>query len=315
MKNNLSILIAGGTGFIGQQLIQRWYKTHSITVLGRSIEKIEQQFQNKVTAISWQQFKENPTAVLEKFSIVINLAGASVGEKRWTKERRQEILDSRIKTTEIIANACATLAEKSPRLFNASAIGVYGLQRLQRQALPEAFDENSVLTPRCNDFLADVGRAWEAATHNAKQANVKVTNMRFGVVLDKNGGALPQIAMPFSFFVGGPVGSGRQAFTWISLVDLCRAIEFLIDHENITGDVNLVAPKCIKQKELARALGRSLHRPSWLRLPAFIVKLLFGEMGEELLLSGQHVVPTRLLNAGFKFNYPDIDSALAAIYN
>ncbi len=138
--------------------------------------------------------------------------------------------------------------------------------------------------------------------------------MRFAVVLDKHGGALPQIAMPFKFFMGGPVGSGRQAFSWISLIDLCRAIEFLIDHDNITGAVNLVAPKCIKQKELAHALGRVLHRPSWLRLPAFIVKLLFGEMGEELLLSGQHVVPTRLLTAGFKYNYPDIDSALEGIY-
>lgn len=315
MNNNLSILIAGGSGFIGQALIKRWQATQrSITVLGRDPQKIDKLFDSNVKTISWQQFDADPQAQLSDIDVIVNLCGANIGAKLWTKKRREQLLASRVNTTCKLASACATLGSESPRLLNASAIGIYGLQRSCQYGLSEAVNENTDVSNHSDDFLSEIGRAWEAELHVAEQADVHVVKMRFGVVLDRNGGALPRIAMPFKFGLGGPVGDGHQAFTWISLDDLCCAIEFLIDTPNIEGPVNLVAPKCISQLELAHALGRVLHRPSFMPLPAFVVKTLFGEMGNELLLQGQHVVPTRLLREGFKFQHPDIDTALTNIY-
>lgn len=311
----MQYIIAGGTGFIGQHLTRFWLKQeHQVTIIGRDPNKITSLFGDAVNAVSWDAFNDNPADVLKGADAVINLCGANVGSQRWSKARKQKILDSRIKPTTAIATACAKLGDASPRLLNASAIGVYGLQHHRKANLPAPFDENVDINSEPTDFLSDVARQWEAATLPAQEAGVPVTLLRFGVVLDKSGGALKQIAMPYYFGLGGKVGSGEQPFTWISLDDAVSAIDFLCQHNEIQGPVNLVAIRSVSQAEFAAALARALHRPAFFTMPAGLLRLVFGEMADELLLEGQHVVPMRLTNHQFKFKHPDIDTALADIF-
>ncbi len=308
------IIIPGGTGFIGQALIKDYLpKGYSITVLGRDKNKIQTLFADTVTAVDWDEFSKKPESYLEKNDVIINLTGANISDGRWSDARKKILIDSRIKPTEILAKACATLGDKSPLFYSASGIGRYGLQANLDVGLPTALDEYSEIKPT-PDFMYQLATQRENATQVAINAKVPVIHLRFGVVLDKNGGALPQIALPFKLCVGGPVGSGQQPFSWIALTDLCAAIDFLIAHPEITGPVNLVAPKCITQKEFAHSLGNALRRPSIMPSPEWAMRLIFGQMADELLLQGQHVVPTRLLESGFKFTTPDIQGTLNTIY-
>src|SRR6185312_1821121 len=298
-------IIAGATGFIGQQLTKRWLAAgHQIVAIGRSRAKIKQCFGAQVQALEWQELN---TEIIQNAQVVVNLAGANIGAGRWTTKRRQQILDSRVNTTRQLAELCARLGAQSPALFNASAVGVYGLQTSMAEGLPPALDETTTIDfQQAPDFLAKVGRAWELAALPAKNAGARVVWMRFGVVLAKHGGVLPRLALPVRFFLGGPMGSGQQPFSWISLVDLLNAIDFLLDHSEINGAVNLVAPGCVTQKQFIQALAKVLHRPSFFPLPAIVLKLLFGQMAEELLLKGQRVYPKRLLELGFQFKYPKV---------
>lgn len=312
----MKIIVAGGTGFIGQALIKKHLAAnHSCVVIGRSEAKINKIFDAKVTAITWEQVPTQGLNEIKTADLIINLAGASIGEKRWTPARKDEILESRITPTRTLAELCAKLGKNSPPLFNASAVGVYGLQPSAPQGLPPAIDERQP-TPFENppDFLAEIGTAWELATKSAKEAGVRVVNMRFGVVLGKHGGVLKKLKLPFYFFIGGPIGNGKQPFSWIALIDLLRAIDFVFEHEEISGPVNFVSPNCVTQKQLAKALGKALHRPSFVTTPAFVLELVYGEMAKELLLSGQHVVPGVLQKHDFKFEYPTIDTALQKIF-
>lgn len=312
----MNIIIAGGTGFIGQALVKHFYsKGDQITIIGRNETKIKTLFADIVTPLSWEKFSASKIELVQKSDLIINLTGANIGAKRWTQQRKQEILDSRIIPTQLLAQTCAELKSKSPPLFNTSAVGVYGLQTSQPNGLPKALSENDIIdfnaTP---DFLATIGRAWEKATHSAVANGVRVINMRFGVVLGKDGGVLNTLKTPFLFFMGGPMGSGQQPFPWIALPDLVKAVDFLIHHSHIQGPVNFVAPNCVTQKQLAQSIGRALHRPSIFPMPAFLLKLLFGQMAEELLLNGQNVKPDVLLANDFKFDFPDINSTLEMIF-
>lgn len=309
-------VIAGGTGFIGQYLINKWLQTGvNITVVGRTAEKIKEIYGDNVTAVTWEQFAADGTHICQSAELVLNLVGANIGEKRWNDKRKQEILDSRINATRTICHALASLGDRSPALFNASAVGIYGLQEEAADGLPPAFDEyTSIDLTDHPDFLSLVGRTWEGKTNHAKAHGVRVINLRFGIVLSPNGGALEKISMPFKYYIGGPIGSGKQPFPWIHIADLQAAIEFLIANPNQTGPFNLVAPEGITQKQFATSLAKALNRPCLFPLPAFVVKTVFGEMGEELLLKGQHVKPTRLQELDFKFKYPNIDQALDNIY-
>jgi len=310
-------IIAGGTGFIGQELIKRWLAAgHQVTVIGRSREKINALFDHKVEAITWLELLDKNGTWLENCNAVINLAGANIGAHRWSPERQQELLQSRIATTQQLAVLCAQLGENSPPLFNANGVGIYGAQQPANAGLlPIAMDEETPFDlHRPPDFLAKIGRTWEIALEPAIAAQVKVVKMRFGVVLAKTGGALPKLSLPFKLFLGGPLGSGQQPFSWIHLEDLCNAIEFLIDNPNTVHIINLVAPDTVTQKQFATVLGKVLQRPSFFSLPAWILKLMYGKMAEELLLSGQNIYPTKLLHLGFKFKYPTLPAALTAIY-
>jgi uncharacterized protein (TIGR01777 family) len=316
MELNMKIIIAGGTGFIGQAMVQYFAnKKYQCAIIGRSEKKIKKIFGDKVKAITWEQILAHGSDEIKTADAIINLTGANIGEKRWTEKRKIEIIESRIIPTRILAELCAKLGKNSPPLLNASAVGVYGLQPSVSSGLPPALDETKLLdfeTPP--DFLAKIGQEWELATMPAKEAGVRVVNMRFGVVLGKSGGVLTKLKIPFLFFIGGPVGNGQQPFSWVALTDLLRAVEFLLAHPEIVGPVNIVAPQCVTQKELAKALGKALHRPSFMTTPGFILKLVYGQMADELLLRGQHVIPSVLPKYGFKFQYPNIQSALNATF-
>lgn len=309
----MKIIIAGGTGFIGQALTRHFLENnHEVIIVGRSLKKINNVFSQKVIGITYEALNSK---TIKSANLIINLAGANIGAKLWSDKQKQEIINSRVKITKKISTLCAKLGSASPFLLNASAIGVYGLQKCAAIGLPEAFDENtSIDFTKAHDFLSLVGRQWELATQVAKDAGVRVVNMRFGVVLAKNGGVLKQLRLPFLFFMGGRIGTGHQPFSWVTLTDLIRAVEFLINNKEISGPVNIVAPEAVTQTELAKTLGKVLHRPSFMFTPAWPIKLILGEMGDELLLRGQRVFPTVLKQHAFEFTFPDLEEALIEIY-
>jgi hypothetical protein len=232
---------------------------------------------------------------------VVNLAGASVGGKRWTPEYKKEIEDSRVLSTRALVASIAKAPRKPRVLVNASAVGYYGGrgdEALEESAAPGA------------DFLAKVVREWEA---EAQRAAVRSVQFRTGIVLSAQGGALEKMLPPFKAFVGGPIGSGKQWFPWIHLDDEVAAILWCIDRD-LTGAVNLVAPGIVTMKDFAKALGRALHRPSWAPVPAAPLRILLGEFASALL-EGQRAVPRKLLDSGFRFRFPDVDSALRDLFS
>ncbi|MDR3477168.1 MAG: TIGR01777 family oxidoreductase [Gammaproteobacteria bacterium] len=306
-------VIAGATGLIGKQLVNHWLKqSNRVSVIGRQKEKIVNTFGNRVNALEWQELTPG---IFEDVDLVVNLAGASIGEKLWSSARKEVILKSRLDATQHLVSLLVPLGAAAPALFNASAIGVYGLQAEATEGLPTPFDEKTPIDwNAAPDFLSEVAREWEKATLPAVTSGIRVVNLRFGVVLAKDEGALPQIARPFYFGMGGPIGSGCQPMSWVALTDVIGAIDFLSEKPEISGPVNVVAPQAVTQKAFAKALGRALHRPSFFPMPGFLFKLILGQMADELLLRGQNVYPRRLLDVGFHFSYPDLASALASVY-
>ena len=240
-------------------------------------------------------------ASVSDLDCVVHLAGAGIADRRWSEARKREIRESRVVGTAALARAIAR-AKTPPRAFvSSSAIGFYGDRGT------EWVDEQS---GRGAGFFADICEAWEAATSEARGAGVRTVHLRTGVVLTAAGGALAKMLPAFLFGAGGPIGSGRQGFSWISLDDLLAAIVFAARAQDLAGPVNAVAPEALAQREFARVLGRVVRRPSFAPLPAFVVKILFGEMGERALLEGAFVRPRALGEAGFRFAYPNLEDAL-----
>jgi len=306
-------IIAGGTGFIGQYLISHWLKAGiKITVIGRSQKKIESRYGQTVQAVTWDELPLISRELFRGAELVLNLAGANIAAGRWSIGRKQQILQSRVDTTTQLCELLALMGDKAPTLYNASAIGVYGLAASTAQGqLPPAVDENTYIDfTQHPDFLSAVARQWELATHTSKAHGVYVLNLRFGVVLGRHGGALANLLPSFKLGLGGPIGDGHQAFSWIHIDDLRGIIEFLLQHPEVHGAVNVVAPECVNQRRFAKTLGKVLHRPTLMRTPAWLLRLLFGDMADELLLSGQHVKPTYLTTLGYSFHYPTLLSAL-----
>jgi uncharacterized protein (TIGR01777 family) len=241
------------------------------------------------------------TAALEGVDAVVHLAGESVGE-RWSAERKRAIRESREVGTRTLAAALARMDRKPRVLISASAIGWYGADRGD-----DELDEGS---SGGSDFLAEVCKAWEAATQPAEDAGIRVVHARVGVVLAASGGALQRMLTPARLGALGPIGSGRQQMSWIALDDVVGAIHHLLYADDMRGAVNLTAPAPVAQADFARTLGRVLSRPAIAPLPAFVVKTLFGEMGQTVLLGGQRVLPTRLSGSGFTFLRPTLEDAL-----
>lgn len=307
----MNIIVAGATGLIGRSLVPVLLKRgHAVTVIGRNIDKIRAAFSDAVNAVAWGKIDSlSPDA----FDVVINLAGENIADSRWSDQAKSLIKNSRIEATSRIVSWCLNSKNKKIHLYNASAIGIYGLQEAIN-GLPRAITESDPVpseNPDC--FLREVGEAWEKAAVPAVEAGILVTWMRFGVVLKKNEGILGKLALPFSLGLGSILGTGRQAFSWIHIDDLIQAILFLISNPEMTGPINIVSPRTVSQMEFAKTLATVLKRPIFLKMPRSLIKLLFGQMGEELLLGGQNIYPERLLKSGFQFKYPDIFTSLADI--
>jgi uncharacterized protein (TIGR01777 family) len=296
MSSQPTILITGATGLVGTRL------TRALEAAGHTVLQAVRRQANSDREVRWVPERgEIDTARLEGVDAVVHLAGANIAGQRWSDSYKQEIRESRIKGTRLIAETFAKLANK-PRVFVcASAIGYYGDRG------DEELTENA---PPGNGFLPDVCAAWEDACQAARDAGIRTVNMRTGVVLSKDGGALKSMLLPFKLGVGGVVGSGRQYLSWIALDDAVRALQFVLDNESLTGPVNLVSPQAVTNREFTKALGKVLGRPTILPMPAFAARLAFGEMADELLLASTRVLPQKLQATEFSFAYPQLEPAL-----
>ncbi|MGH9523450.1 MAG: TIGR01777 family oxidoreductase [Terriglobales bacterium] len=296
----MRILVTGASGLIGSALLGSLRRGgHDASALVRR------------PASGGGEVKWNPNAVdpapFEGADAVVHLAGANIAAGRWTPERKKVIADSRVDSTRNVAQSIAATTRKPKVLVSASAIGFYGDRG------DELLHESS---PGGSGFLAEVAREWEAAAQPAERAGIRVVLPRIGVVLSGRGGALPKIALPFRMFMGGRVGSGGQWMSWIELDDMVRLIVFAIENDSVRGPVNAVAPQAVTNSEFTRTLAHVLHRPAIFPAPAFAVRLAMGtEMANELLLSSSRVEPKVALNAGFRFEYPQLHSALARALN
>ncbi len=277
-------------------------------VVSRDSTKVSQIFSDTVKFMAWKQLNFYQAKDID---LVVNLAGANIGSKKWDQNRRDEIIASRIKNTHRIADFC--IHNAVPLLINASAIGVYDSFSSENPN-QKIYDENSAIEFRlAPNFLARVAREWEMATWPARDHGLRVVNARFGVVLGPQGGMLQKLLPSFKLGLGAKIGSGRQLLCWVSLADVIRAIQFVIDTPAIDGPVNIVSPQIVTQVEFADIMASVLHRPRWVILPEFAIKFLFGDMGEELLLKGVAVKSSKLLNQGFKFVDDDLRQTLARL--
>ena len=291
----MKVLIAGASGLIGSALVPVLEADGAeITRLVRGVPKPGE--------IEWHPNQDEMDPVrLEGFDAVINLAGENVASGRWTDEQKKKIHDSRVNGTHLLSEAMAKLAKRPKVFLCASATGFYGDRD------DEVLDEHS---DSGGGFLAGVCREWEKATEPAAQAGVRVVNLRFGVILSKNGGMLAKLLMPFKMGMGGKVGSGKQFISWVAIEDAVDAIKLALHDETFRGAVNVVSPNPVSNEVFTKTLGHVLSRPTALAMPAFAARLAFGEMADEMLLASQLVVPKRLSDAGFEFKYPELEAAL-----
>lgn len=311
----MNIVIAGGTGFIGQFLTKALLNEgHHVTIISRARAKVRQCFGDRVTTLDWNALRQLGPGTLINTDLLINLCGSGIADERWSKERKQELIDSRIIPANTLAKVCVQLGEKAPVFMCASGIGVYGTQTPSPHGLPPALDESTSLPNRARDFAQELSQRWEMAIRPAENAGVRVIKMRFGVVLG-HGGMLKKLLPAFKLGLGGKLGSGTQAFSWVCIIDILRAILFCYEHKDINGPVNFVAPECVTQAQFAKTMGEILKRPTFLKTPEFVMSTLYGEMAETLLLAGQNIAPKVLTENGFEFQYPDLKAALRYALN
>ena len=295
----MKVFMTGGTGFVGAYLSRDLAQAgHAITILSRRAQPPAPP-RAGISFLTGDPTQEGPwMALVPEHDWIINLAGASIFN-RWTEARKQEIMESRERTTRNLVAALAA-GDRRQLFCSTSAVGIYG---------PRGEEELTEDSPTEAGFLGEVTRKWEAEALKAQDLGVRVVITRFGVVLGRDGGALSQMAPLFKKFLGGPIGSGDQWFSWIHQADHARAFRFIQENPQISGQVNFTAPHPVRNRELAKALGRALHRPGFMPAPEFMVRLVLGEFADTLL-TGQQVLPKRLLDAGFQFKFPTIEAAL-----
>lgn len=293
----MQIAITGSTGLIGSALVRAWRDG------GRSVVRLVRRRPSAGDEVRWDPFGEVDTDALEGVDAVVHLAGAGIGDRRWTNCYKQQIRDSRVEGTRTLARALAGLKRPPSVLVSASGTGFYG------DTGDRAVDESA---PAGTGFLADVCRDWEAAAGPAAEAGIRVVHPRTGLVLARAGGLLGKTLPLFRAGLGGRLGSGHQWMSWISLSDEVAALRFLIESD-LDGPVDLTAPEPVTNAAYTRALGRALHRPALLAAPAAALRLALGGFADEAALVSQRVLPTRLVTAGFRFRHPDLTSALADI--
>ena len=303
-------MIAGGSGFLGRPLTAALLGDgHDVVVLTRTATgsaPARTQLRSGARAVTWTPDGDvGPWAAeIAGAGAIVNLTGESIAGKRWTAAQKQRILDSRVQATRSLVGAVRSAASRPPVFVSGSAVGYYG----------PLGDETATEDTRAgSDFLANVCERWEQEAMRAAGDRTRVVCIRTGIVLARDGGALPQMLPPFWFGAGGPVGSGRQYWPWIHRDDWIALVRWAVASPAATGPLNCTAPNPVTNGEFARALGRAMHRPAFLPAPAFALRLMLGEMADALLLSGQRAVPRRAERGGFTFTYARVDDALQAI--
>ncbi len=298
----MRITIAGANGFLGRYLCDYFaQRSYDLTLLVRN------RFESPYKQLQWNPATgEIDKVAIDGQNVVINLAGKNIAAERWNDRVKSEIIESRVSATELIGKTIAEAAIKPSLLLNASAVGVYG----HRDAA-ETITEQS---PPGSGFMADSCLHCEAAAQIAVAVGIRVVKLRIGIVLAKEGGALARMLPFFRLGLGGKIGSGNQMMSWIALEEIGPIIEHIIKTPSISGPVNLTAPTPVSNAEFTRTLGKVLHRPAFLPVPGFALKLAFGEMAEEALLGGAKVLPQKLLDSGYQFRYKELQPTLAAIF-
>jgi uncharacterized protein (TIGR01777 family) len=299
------IAVTGSTGLVGNAL------ANALETEGHSVRRVVRRSATPGAGDGYE-IHWNPAAgtidaaAFNDVDAVVHLAGASVAAHRWTAAVKKEIRDSRVRGTSLLCETLAGLASRPTVLISASAIGYYGDRGDER------LDESS---PPGTGFLAEVCQEWEQATAPARDADIRVVNLRIGVVLSRQGGALKSMLTPFKLGFGGIIGSGRQYFSWITLDDLVRAIQFAVSAAALSGPVNAVAPEAVTNGDFTKTLGRVLRRPTVVPMPAFAARLAFGEMADELFLASARVEPKSLVATQFEFQHPQLEPALRHLLN
>jgi uncharacterized protein (TIGR01777 family) len=300
----MHILIAGASGFIGTELVKALEPHHTITILGRNIHEMQKHFSKNIIIQSWENLRQlNAT----NYNAVINLCGHNIATSRWSKHVKKELINSRVDTNNQLINWLSN-QEATPHFICANAVGIYGLQT---NGDPAQFDENSPIDmdhPR--DFLSEIGIRWQKSLAPAMKQGIPVTTLRLGVVLQRNQGLLKKLAPSFWMGMGSVLGDGKQIISWVHIDDVIASILFLLSRPDLTGAFNVTSPNPVSQEQFARILAKTLHRPLLLKIPAKIIQVLLGEMGDCLLLRGQRVIPKRLIKEGYQFAYPQCSDAL-----
>ena len=297
----MRVLVSGSHGLVGSALID------SLRADGHEITRlIRGRLATPGAGEAAWDIKEGTVdeAAIAGHDAVVNLAGAGLGDHRWTDAYKQEVLESRVRGTLILTHALARLEPKPSVLVSGSAVGYYGGDHGDAELTEDS--------PAGTGFLADVARQWEAAALPAKEANIRTVYVRTGIVQSGAGGALKKLVLPFKLGLGGRFGSGKQWLSWVHIADQVGAIRFVLENDAVEGPINATAPNPVTVSDYAAALGRAVHRPAKLPTPTFALKaVLGGEMTDEMLLGGQRVLPAKLLAAGYNFRHPELDEALA----
>jgi uncharacterized protein len=317
----MKVLITGSTGLVGTALVSslvgdghtvcRLVRRESITTKKGSRGQGPES-NPRIFDVAWDpeagdgSWVTDPQGYTAGADAVVNLAGASIADGKWTIQRKMVLRSSRVRTTRALVATVAKLATRPKVLVSASAIGFYG-------------DRGSELLTEDSrpgtDFLAGLSQEWETEAIKAEALGVRVVRTRFGIVLSKSGGALPQMMRPFRFGAGGKIGSGAQWMSWIALADVVAILRYALENATVAGALNVVAPKPVQHTQFTRELARAMHRPAIFPAPAFALRMALGEMADALLLASQRVQPSRLEQMGYRFAHAELPSALAAVLN
>ncbi len=301
MAKNLShakpiMFITGQNGMLGQHITQELDQTYHIHGLTRK--------NTSTNNPSWNYRESLKELNIQAPDTVIHLAGAGIADKRWSQKYKQTIYDSRIQGTKWLVDEIMLFDHKPKTFLCASAIGYYGHRP------SESLDEESA---KGNNFVAKIAEHWEAATKPLKSTDIRLINLRFGMILSKNGGALKDMLLPFKLGLGGRLGDGQQQYSWISIDDVIQVLDFLIKNPECQGVYNLTSPNSVTNAQFTQTLAKILKRPAFMHMPAFMVRLIFGEVADELLLADAQVLPKRLLAGGYQFKHTELDQALQCI--
>jgi len=303
----MKILMTGSTGFVGTALCQDLQRSgHTVCRLVRPGTAAEKTRGADGFDVNWNPATGELGGAAVGADAIVNLAGASIAQGRWTAGRKKLLLSSRVDTTRALVHALSKMAARPRVLVSASGIGYYG--SCGDQLLTEE-------SPLGHDFLSRLGQEWEAEATKAESLGIRVVRARFGIILAKHGGAFPRIARPFLWGVGGKIGDGEQWMSWVTLQDVVGIVRFALENSPARGPLNAVPPQPVRNAEFTKVLAKTLHRPALFPAPAFALRLLLGEMADELLLSSQRALPAQLERLGYRFLHPDLPGALTEVWN